>query len=169
MSNKPNGDFQLVDAGVLLALLVVLVWAPRPWGYFFVIASALALRRRILWLSKVPKYVVYALLVYATAFVLDYISVGPQKTDKAWWEVVVLAPLAEEVVFRALPMSRLPPPLGWVFAVFIFGALHPQNPFLASLYGLALALAYLGGGYPASAALHAFNNALWLYLGTSLF
>lgn len=167
MSNKPNGDFQLVDTGALVALLIALVWAPRPWGYLLVMGSGLALRRRVLWLRKAPKYIVYALLVYATAFLVDYISVGPQKTDRAWWEVVVLAPLAEEVVFRALPFSRLPSPLGWVFAVFVFGALHPQNPLLASLYGLALALAYLGGGYPASAALHAFNNALWLYLATS--
>jgi membrane protease YdiL (CAAX protease family) len=82
--------------------------------------------------------------------------------------VVILAPLAEELVFRALAFAFLPPPLAWIFAVVIFGALHPANPLAASLYGASLAFMYRGGGYVAAVALHAFNNALWLALATGL-
>lgn len=149
---------------VLLALLVAL---PMPLNYLAVIALLPLFRRRITWAVFRPALIAVSLVVYSAAFMLDFLTVAPPRELPPWWSAVVLAPLAEELIFRALAFAYLPPPVAWIFSVAIFGVLHPEAPLLAALYGLALALMYRGGGFAASVAMHAVNNVLWLllYLG----
>ncbi|WP_053240501.1 CPBP family intramembrane glutamic endopeptidase [Pyrobaculum islandicum] len=162
-----NVTVDIVDVSMLLVLLVALAFFPKPLGEVAVITTIPLFKKRIAWTKFSPTYIALSLAVFTTAFVLDYLAMGPPSYIPAWWDVVVLTPLAEELVFRAAPFALLPPPASWIFAVVVFGALHPANPLLASLYGLALALMYRGGGYVASVALHAFNNLIWLTLAAS--
>ncbi|RFA95269.1 CPBP family intramembrane metalloprotease [Pyrobaculum aerophilum] len=159
---KSSGEQNLfLRAAAITSILALMVLTPRPWGYVAVLALAYFYRKRAMWRGTAPMWTIYAILIYAIAFAIDFIAVGPPAVVPPWWEAVILAPLAEEYVFRVLPFSALPSPLSWVFAVVIFGVLHKDNPLLASLYGVALSLMYKGGGYPASVALHAFNNCIW--------
>ncbi|MGC9131047.1 MAG: CPBP family intramembrane glutamic endopeptidase [Pyrobaculum sp.] len=169
MSYKDGGAVSPLKIAGLVSALVLMIATPRPWGYVVVLSATIIYGRRLVRIEPAPRYVVAAALVYGTTFLLDLALVGPPSYIPPWWEAVVLAPLAEEFVFRALPFTTLPSPLSWIFSVVIFGALHPANPLLASLYGLALSLMYRGGGYAASVALHAFNNALWILLATRNF
>ncbi|MEZ0320020.1 MAG: CPBP family intramembrane glutamic endopeptidase [Pyrobaculum sp.] len=153
---------------VELALLVAMLAAPRPYGYLVALAMPL-FRKQIRWASTNRRYILAGLAAYVTTFLADYIYVGPPHSVPPWWEAVVLAPIAEEFLFRALPFSLLPAPAAWLISVPLFGALHPANPVIASLYGFSLTLAYRGGGYAASVALHSFNNALWIALATRSF
>jgi hypothetical protein len=154
-------------AAVLLATAVLLA-APRPLGHLALLAALPLFLRRIVWTRFEPSFVASSAVAYLGAFLLDFFFVGMPRETPPWWQVVVLAPLAEELVFRALAFAFLPPPLAWIFAVVIFGVLHPTNPLVASLYGASLAFMYRGGGYLAATALHAFNNALWLALAAGL-
>ncbi len=154
-------------AAVLLAA-AALATAPMPFGHLALLAALPLFRKQVVWTRFEPSFVVPAAVAYLGAFLLDFFFVGIPSETPPWWQVVVLAPLAEELVFRALAFAFLPPPLAWIFAVVIFGVLHPTNPLLASLYGASLAFMYRGGGYLASVALHAFNNALWLALAAGL-
>jgi membrane protease YdiL (CAAX protease family) len=154
-------------AAVLLAT-AVLATAPRPLGHLALLAALPLFRRRVVWTRFEPSFIASAAVAYLGAFLLDFFFVGIPRERPPWWQVVVLAPLAEELVFRALAFAFLPPLLAWIFAVVIFGVLHPANPLVASLYGASLAFMYRGGGYAASTALHAFNNALWLALAAGL-
>jgi membrane protease YdiL (CAAX protease family) len=154
-------------AAVLLAA-AALTTAPRPLGHLALLAALPLFRRWVVWTRFESSFVASAAVAYLGAFLLDFFFVGIPHETPPWWQVVVLAPLAEELVFRALAFAFLPPPLAWIFAVVIFGALHPANPLVASLYGASLAFMYRGGGYVAAVALHAFNNALWLALATGL-
>jgi CAAX amino terminal protease family. len=159
---KANTNILILLAVLLLAL------APRPLGQLAVIALLPVFRRKVTWLCLSPRYLGLSLVTYLAAFSLDYLFVGVPQFSPPWWEAVALTPLAEEFAFRALPFALLPPPLAWLFAVVVFGFLHPANPFVASLYGASLAFMYRGGGYLAAVALHAFNNALWLALAAGL-
>jgi membrane protease YdiL (CAAX protease family) len=154
-------------AAVLLATAALLA-APRPLGHLALLAALPLFLRRIVWTRFEPSFVTSSAVAYLGAFLLDFFFVGMPHESPPWWQVVVLAPLAEELVFRALAFAFLPPPLAWIFAVVIFGVLHPTNPLVASLYGASLAFMYRGGGYLAATALHAFNNALWLALAAGL-
>ena len=145
-----------------------LVAAPRPLGHLALLAALPLFRRQIVWTRFEPSFVALSAVAYLGAFLLDFFFVGMPRETPPWWQVVVLAPLAEELVFRALAFAFLPPVLAWIFAVVIFGVLHPANPLVASLYGVSLAFMYRGGGYLAATALHAFNNALWLALAAGL-
>lgn len=164
VSYKDGGAALLLKVAGLMSALVLILAATRPWGYIAVLSAALLYGKRLVRIEPAPRYIAVAALVYGTAFLLDLAFIGPPSYVPPWWEAVILAPLAEEFVFRALPFASLPSPLSWIFSVAVFGVLHPANPLLASLYGLALSLMYRGGGYAASAALHAFNNAVWLFL-----
>ncbi|MFN3804183.1 MAG: type II CAAX prenyl endopeptidase Rce1 family protein [Pyrobaculum sp.] len=148
---------------IALLGLAALMAALPPFGHLAAIFTIFFFRNHITWVRLNPKPLLAAFLTYAAAFALDYMTAGPPAYVPAWWEAVIVAPLAEEFVFRALAFSLLPRPLSWLFAVAIFGALH-NMPHLAALYGLALSLAYRGGGLVASVALHSINNALWLAL-----
>jgi len=169
VSYKDGGAVSPLKIAGLVSALVLILATPRPWGYVVVLSATPIYGRRLLRVEPAPRYVATAGLVYGATFLLDLALVGPPNYVPPWWEAVVLAPLAEEFVFRALPFTTLPSPLSWIFSVVVFGVLHPANPLLASLYGLALSLMYRGGGYAASAALHAFNNALWILLATRNF
>jgi len=156
------------DATALALLLAVMLALPSPLGYLAVFAAVVLYYKKITWAAFSPSHLAAALLLYTTTFLIDYATVGIPTQRPPWLAAVVFAPLAEELVFRALAFALLPTPLSWVFSVVIFGVLHLDNPLLAALYGAALSLAYRGGGYLASSALHAFNNALWLYLAQCL-
>lgn len=162
-----KADLGVAGAAALAAMLTALALVPRPYGELAVLAAAPLLRRRVAWVRFSPTHIAASLAVYAAAFALDYVAMGPPAYVPTWWDAAVLTPLAEELVFRAAAFALLPPPASWIFAVAVFGALHPANPLLASLYGLALALMYRGGGYAASAGLHAVNNLVWLTLAAS--
>ncbi|MFZ8807320.1 MAG: CPBP family intramembrane glutamic endopeptidase [Pyrobaculum sp.] len=168
MEYKDNMGDAAAGLAILLLAVVVLALAPRPLGYLAVLALVPLLRRRVVWARFAPSYLAASSATYLAAFVLDYVFVGVPGHLPPWWEAVVLAPLAEELVFRALAFALLPPPPAWLFAVVLFGLLHPANPLVASLYGASLALMYRGGGYVASVVLHAVNNAVWLALATGL-
>jgi hypothetical protein len=165
---KDNMGNAAAGLAVLLLAVVVLALAPRPLGYLAVLALVPLLRRRVVWARFAPPYLAASSATYLAAFLLDYVFVGVPGHLPPWWEAVVLAPLAEELVFRALAFALLPPPPAWLFAVVLFGLLHPANPLVASLYGASLAFMYRGGGYVASVVLHAVNNAVWLALATGL-
>ncbi|MFN7106256.1 MAG: type II CAAX prenyl endopeptidase Rce1 family protein [Pyrobaculum sp.] len=149
---------------VLLALTALMAASPL-FGRLAAVFTIFLFRKQVTWVRLDPKFLLAAFLTYAATFAIDYLTVGPPTHVPTWWDAVILTPLAEEFVFRALAFSLLPPPLSWLFAVVVFGALH-NLPHLATLYGLALSLAYRGGGLVASVALHSINNALWLALAT---
>ncbi len=168
MEYKDNMGDAAAGLVILLLAVAVLALAPRPLGYLAVLAFAPAFRRRVIWVRLAPPYLALSAVAYFVAFLLDYVFVGVPQYVPPWWEVAVLAPLAEELVFRALAFALLPPPPAWLFAVVLFGLLHPANPFIASLYGVSLAFMYRGGGYVAAVVLHAVNNAVWLALAAGL-
>ncbi len=145
----------------LLPLALAAALAVPAVGYAVVIFAMFLLRRWVVWLELKPKLLAAGVSTYLAVFVLDYVTVGPPSDRPTWWEVVVLAPVAEEFVFRALAFSLMPHPLSWVFATLVFGILH-QNAVLATLYGVALSLTYRGGGYLPAVVMHSANNALWL-------
>lgn len=153
---------------VELALLIAMLVTPRPYGYLVALAMPL-FWRHIKWASTEKSYLSAGLAVYVATFLADYFYVGAPPEVPPWWEAVVLAPMAEEFLFRALPFSLLPAPAAWFISVPLFGALHPANQLIASLYGFSLALVYRGGGYAASVLLHSINNALWIALATRSF
>jgi len=132
---KDNMGDAAAGLAVLLLAVVVLALAPRPLGYLAVLALVPLLRRRVVWARFAPPYLAASSATYLAAFLLDYVFVGVPGHLPPWWEAVVLAPLAEELVFRALAFALLPPTPAWLFAVVIFGLLHPANPVVASLYG----------------------------------
>jgi len=165
---KDNVGDAAIGFVALLFAVAVLALAPRPLGYLAVLALAPAFRRRVVWARLAPPYLALSAAMYLVAFLLDYVFVGVPQSLPPWWETAVLAPLAEELIFRALAFALLPSPLAWFFAVVLFGLLHPTNPFIASLYGVSLAFMYRGGGYLAAVALHAVNNAVWLALAAGL-
>lgn len=154
---------------IMAAMLAAAAALPKPWGYVAVVVFSTPLWGRVLWLAFRPRLLAAGLAVYAAAFVVDFYVLGPPGWAPPWWEAAVLAPVAEELLFRAVPFAVLPSAAAWVFAVLVFGFLHLENPLLASLYGLALALVYRGGGYAAAVLLHAFNNAVWIALATGGF
>ncbi len=168
MEYKDNVGSVAIGFVALLFAVAVLALTPRPLGYLAVLALVPAFRRRVVWVRLAPPYLALSAATYFAAFLLDYVFVGVPQYVPHWWEVAVLAPLAEELVFRALAFVLLPPPLAWLFAVVLFGLLHPANPFIASLYGVSLAFMYRGGGYVAAVVLHAVNNAVWLALAAGL-
>lgn len=153
----------------LLAASLAALALPQPYGHLAALSTLPLAARRIKWLSFDGRRLAAALAAYCAALALDAAVGPPPPRSVDVVQAVLLAPLAEEYVFRALAFAALPGPAAWAFATAAFGALHPANPPLAALYGLALALAYRGGGLAASAVLHAANNALWLaaYRGAS--
>jgi membrane protease YdiL (CAAX protease family) len=167
MEPARGGDTAVAGVALAAALLAALALVPRPFNYIVTLAALPALRGRVAWVSLSPRHITAAAAVYALAFLVDYAISQPPAPARDWLECVVLAPLAEELVFRAVPFALLPPAAAWIFAVVVFGAMHASNALLASAYGLSLALMYRGGGYAASACLHALNNLAWLALALS--
>ena len=153
---------------VFLIVLLGMALFPKPYGYF-ISALSFILWRRIELVAFRLRYLTTSLAPYITVFLLDLYLIGPPKWAPVWWEAVVLAPFAEELIFRALPFAVLPPAAAWTFAVAVFGVLHFENPLIATAYGLSLTLAYRGGGYLASFLLHSLNNAVWILLATGGF
>lgn len=146
----------------LLALSMAALALPQPYGHLAALAPLPLAARRLSWIAFKPGLLSAAAVAYCAAFAVDMAMGLPPPASVDPLQAMLLAPLAEEYVFRALPFACLPAPAAWAFATIAFGLLHPANPPLAALYGLALALAYRGGGLATSVALHAANNALWL-------
>jgi membrane protease YdiL (CAAX protease family) len=93
-------------AAVLLAA-AALATAPRPLGHLALLAALPLFRRRIVWTRFEPSFVVSSAVAYLGVFLLDFFFVGIPRETPPWWQVVVLAPLAEELVFRALAFGSL--------------------------------------------------------------
>lgn len=155
-------NLQLYTAVLPLALAMAL--AIPTIGYIAVISAMFLLKRHVVWFELKPKLLTAGVSTYVAVFVLDYVAVGPPLYVPIWWEAIILAPIVEEFVFRALAFSLMPHPLSWIFATLIFGVLHQSNPVLATLYGVALSLTYRGGGYFSSVVIHSVNNAFWLII-----
>jgi membrane protease YdiL (CAAX protease family) len=92
------------------------------------------------------------------------------------WEIyffvsaVVLAPLVEETIFRAMLYTELEKRagrlVGYVGNSLIFAAIHGTAALLPLYfaYGLVLTYAFKKGGIAASMALHGLNNLIALFL-----
>ena len=90
---------------------------------------------------------------------------GPWVRIYLFFFAIILAPLAEEFVFRGLLFSFAKnlgwPKLGWFGASFLFALMHANAPIFLSLFVLALALTWLyekTGGLLAPVMAHSLFN-----------
>ena len=104
-------------------------------------------------------------------FMYDHLPTGPVEVLLAVLAVVILAPLAEELIFRGL-LHRLTagiwgPVAASVISSLVFGILHGEPWILFGLIGVGLVLAFVyetTGSITACWITHAVHNGLSLFL-----